>query len=234
MNNNDVMKIYIFGSSYHLMIAHHTVIKSCNLWIMLDLWPLRYPCANMSPNLFLQKCKQQHLDKLKEVKTPWVLVGASNGGHSMIAYLLRQLTNSNILWFLLDFWPLKILAPTWTQLYFSEKCQQQYWDKLNEVKTPWVLVGASNSGHSMIAYWLCQITKSNIMWFVLDLWPLKILAPTWTQIYFSEKCQQQYWDTLKEAKTPWVLVGAASSKHIILHIVLHEHLSGLLFTEHLL
>ena len=43
----------------------------------------------MSSNLFLQKCKQQHLDKLKEVKTPWVLVGASNGGHSMIAYLLR-------------------------------------------------------------------------------------------------------------------------------------------------
>ena len=39
----------------------------------------------MSPNLFLQKCKQQYLDKLKEVKTPWVLVGASNSGHSMIA-----------------------------------------------------------------------------------------------------------------------------------------------------
>ena len=51
----------------------------------------------MSPNLFLQKCKQQYLDKLKEVKTPWVLVGASNNGHSMVAYLLRQLTKSNIL-----------------------------------------------------------------------------------------------------------------------------------------
>ena len=35
----------------------------------------------MSPNLFLQKCEQQHLDKLKEVKTPWVLVCASNSGH---------------------------------------------------------------------------------------------------------------------------------------------------------
>ena len=98
----------------------HKVIKSCNMWIMLDLWPLKYPCANISPNLFLQKCKQQHLDKLKEVKTPWVLVGAWNRGHSMITNLLPQLTKSNILWFLLDFWPLKILAPTWTQLYFSE------------------------------------------------------------------------------------------------------------------
>ena len=96
------------------------VIKSCNMWIMLELWPLKYPCANISPNLFLQQCKQQHLDKLKEVKTPYVLVGASNGGHSMITNLLPQLTKSNILWFLLDFWPLKILEPTWTQLYFSE------------------------------------------------------------------------------------------------------------------
>ena len=52
----------------------------------------------------------------------------------MIAYLLRQLTKSNILWFVLDLWPLKILAPTWTQIYFFKKCKQQYWDKLNEVK----------------------------------------------------------------------------------------------------
>ena len=56
----------------------------------------------MNPNLFLQKCKQQHLDKLKEVRTPWGLVGASNSGHSIITYLLRQLTKSDILWFLLD------------------------------------------------------------------------------------------------------------------------------------
>ena len=32
------------------------------------LWPLKYPRAKKSPNLFLQKCKQQHLGKLKEVK----------------------------------------------------------------------------------------------------------------------------------------------------------------------
>ena len=148
---------------------------------MLDLWPLKYPCANISPNLFLQKCKQQHLDKLKEVKTPWVLFGASNGGHSMRTHLLPQLTKSNILWFLLDLWPLKIhpcanMDPT----LFFQKCKQQYWDILNEVKTPWILVGTSKSGHSMIAYLLRQLTKSNILW----LWPLKILAPTWTQIYF--------------------------------------------------
>ena len=151
---------------------------------MPDLWPLKYPCANMSQNSFVQKCKQQHLDKLKEVKTPWVLVGASNSGHSMIAYLLRQLTKSNILWFLLDFWPLKNPCANMDPTLFLQKCKQQYWGKLNEVKTPWVLVGASNSGHSMIAYLFRQLTKSSILWFLLDFWPLKILAPTWTQIYF--------------------------------------------------
>ena len=61
----------------------------------------------------------------------------------MIAYLLRQLTKSIILWFVLDLWPFKILAPTWTQKYFFQKCKQQYWDILNEMKTPWVLVGAA-------------------------------------------------------------------------------------------
>ena len=109
-------------------------------------------CANMDPNLFFQKCKQQYWDILNEVKTPWILVGASNSGHSMIAYLLRQLTKSNILWFVLDLWPLKILAPTWTQIYFFQKCKQQYWDILNEVKTPWVLVGAASSKHIKSAY----------------------------------------------------------------------------------
>ena len=45
-------------------------------------------------NIFLQKCKQQHLN---ELKTPWVLIGASNSGHPIIAYSLRQLTKCNIL-----------------------------------------------------------------------------------------------------------------------------------------
>ena len=39
--------------------------------------PLKYPCTKKSPNLFLQKFKQQHLDKLKKVKTPWLFDGAS-------------------------------------------------------------------------------------------------------------------------------------------------------------
>ena len=50
------------------------------------LWPLKYPRTNKSPNLFLQKCKQQPLDKLKEVKPPWVLDGTSSSYHLMIAY----------------------------------------------------------------------------------------------------------------------------------------------------
>ena len=151
---------------------------------MLDLWPLKYPCVNISPNLFLQKCKQQHLDKLKEVKTPWVLVGASNGGHSVITNLLPPTHKKEH--FVIFAWllTLKNLCASMDPTLFFQKCKQQYWDILNEVKTPWILVGASNSGHSMIAYLLRQLTKSNILWFVLDLWPLKILAPTWTQIYF--------------------------------------------------
>ena len=199
---------------------------------MLDLWPLKYPCANISPNLFLQKCKQQHLDKLKEVKTPWVLFGASNGGHSMTTNLLPQLTKSSILWFLLDFWPLKILAPTWTQLYFFQKCKQQHWDILNEVKTPWILVGASNSGHSMIAYLLRQLTKSNILWFVLDLWPLKILAPTWTQIYFFRNASSSTEINLMKWKHHGCLLAQRAVNTLKVHIVLHEPLSGLLCTVH--
>ena len=39
--------------------------------------------TNLDPNIFLQKCKQQTFDKLKEVKTPWVLVGTLNSNHSM-------------------------------------------------------------------------------------------------------------------------------------------------------
>ena len=92
-----------------------------------NAWPLtlKYPCANISPNLFLQKCKQQHLDK---VKTPWVLDGASNGGHSVITNLLRQLTKSNILWFLLL--TLKNPCANMDSTLFFQKCKQQYWDKM--------------------------------------------------------------------------------------------------------
>ena len=33
------------------------------------------------------------------------------------------------------------------QNLFFQKCKQQYSDKLNKVKTPWVHVGAANSKH---------------------------------------------------------------------------------------
>ena len=168
----------------------------------------------MDPNLFLQKCKQQHLDKLKEVKTSWVLVGASSSGHSIIAYWLHQLTKSCNLWLMLDLWPLKYPCANMDPNLFLQECKQQHLDKLKEVKSPWVLVGASNSGHSMIAYWLHQLTKSNILWFLLDLWPLKYPCANMDPNLFLQECKQQYWDKLNEVKTPWVLVGAASSKHI--------------------
>ena len=42
------------------------------------IWPLKYTRANKSPNLFLQKWKKQHLDKLKEVNTPLVPLGTAN------------------------------------------------------------------------------------------------------------------------------------------------------------
>ena len=45
----------------------------------------------MDPNLFFSEMQAAVLryTKRSEVKTSWVLVGASNSGYSMIAYLLR-------------------------------------------------------------------------------------------------------------------------------------------------
>ena len=50
-------------------------------------WPLtlKNPWANMDPNQFFQKCKQQYWDKLNEVKTPWVL-GVASSKHIRSAY----------------------------------------------------------------------------------------------------------------------------------------------------
>ena len=45
----------------------------------------------MDPNLFVQKCKQQYWDKLNEVKTPRVLVGAANSKHIKSAIVLHEL-----------------------------------------------------------------------------------------------------------------------------------------------
>ena len=145
---------------------------------------LKYPCANISPNLFLQKCKQQHLDTLKEVEnamgTCWRIKWRPLNDYKFIAPTHKKKHFVIFAWLLTFKNPCANMDPT----LFFQKCKQQYWDILNEVKTPWILVGASNSGHSMIAYLLRQLTKSNILRFVLDLWPLKIFAPTWTQIYF--------------------------------------------------
>ena len=44
----------------------------------------------MDSYLFLQKCKQQHLDKLKEVKTPWVPDGPSSSYHILWQHLLTS------------------------------------------------------------------------------------------------------------------------------------------------
>ena len=76
-----------------------------------------------------------------------------------------------------------ILNPSKFKFIFSEMqaavLRYTKWSE-NTMDTCWRI----NSGHSMIAYFFRQPTKSNILWFVLDLWPLKILAPTWIQFYF--------------------------------------------------
>ena len=56
---------------------------------------------------------------------------------------------------------------------FFQKCKQQYWDKLNEVKTPWVLVGAASSKHIKSAY--------RTVWTFI--WPLMYCALALTLIY---------------------------------------------------
>ena len=88
----------------HRVITTRWLHKKLQFVINPYLWPLKYPCANKSPNLFLQKCKQQHLDKLKDVKTPWVLDGASSSYHLMIAY--RITLSHKKLQFVNKAWPL--------------------------------------------------------------------------------------------------------------------------------
>ena len=75
-------------SMAHRVITTRWLYIHKKLQFVIDpyIWPLKYTRANKSPNLFLQKWKKQHLDKLKEVKTPWVLDGSSSSYHLMIAY----------------------------------------------------------------------------------------------------------------------------------------------------
>ena len=58
---------------------------------------------------------------------------------------------------------------------------------------------------------------------MLDLWPLKFLVPTWTQIYFFRNASSS-WDKLNIVKTPWVLVGAASSISYCMNLYLASYL----------
>ena len=51
----------------------------------------------MDPNLFFQKCKQQYWDKLNEVKTPWVLVGAASSKQIKSAYCMNLYLASYLL-----------------------------------------------------------------------------------------------------------------------------------------
>ena len=54
--------------------------------------------------------------------------------------------------FFYNFDPPNIAVPIYAQTKFRQKCKQHHFDKLKEVKTPWVLNGASSNYHSMIAY----------------------------------------------------------------------------------
>ena len=130
---------------------------------------------------------------------------------------------------MLDFWPLKnILAATWTPTYFFRDASKS--TQINNRSR--ITMGASNCGHSMVAFWLPQLIKSNIWWFLLDLCSLEYLCTNMDPNLFLQECKQQYWDKLNDMKIPWVLVGAANNKHIKSHILLHEPLSGLLFAAH--
>ena len=129
----------------HIYCANSQKVTFCDFaWLLT----LKKSLHQHGPNFhFFRNASSSTEIKLNEVKTPWVLVGASNSGNSMIAYLLRQLTKSNILWFCA--WPLTLKNPCANMdlNLFFQKCKQQYWDKLNEVKAPWVLVGAASSKH---------------------------------------------------------------------------------------
>ena len=62
---------------------------SCTFWFMLDLWHLKYPCANLDPNLFLHKCQQQQTYKRSKVRTAWVVVGAPSNKLVKVAYCTK-------------------------------------------------------------------------------------------------------------------------------------------------
>ena len=74
--------------------------------------------------------------------------------------------------------------------------------------------------------------KSNILWFVLDRWPLKILAPTWTQICFFRNVSSSTEINQMKWKHHEYLLAQRAVNTLEVHIVLHEPSSGLLSTVH--
>ena len=93
------------SNDYHSMIAYwsHKVIKSCNLELMLDLRPLKCPCANKSTNLFLQKRKQHHLNKLKEIHHGYLMA------YRIVTTRWLHITQSHKeLQFVINAWPLTL------------------------------------------------------------------------------------------------------------------------------
>ena len=93
---------------------------------MLILWGGPHKKVELSTPY--QKCKQ-HLDKLKENTTPWVLDGASSSYHSLIAYSqkLQFVVNPYL-------WPLKYHFANKSPNLFLQICKQQDLAKLKEVK----------------------------------------------------------------------------------------------------
>ena len=110
VNFHIVMEIWL-GQCLHIYFNSCTNLqKTLILWLMVDLWPLKYLCANMGPYtvFYIIVIYKQYLDKLRVVKTPWVVVDASSRGHWMVAYWLFKLIKSCTLWFMVDLWPIQL------------------------------------------------------------------------------------------------------------------------------
>ena len=59
----------------HIYCANSQKVTFCDFCLTFD--PLKSLCQH-GPNLFSSEMQAAVLSKLNEVKTPWVLVGASN------------------------------------------------------------------------------------------------------------------------------------------------------------
>ena len=134
---------------------------------MICAWPLtlKNPCANMDPNLFFQKCKQQYWDKLNEEKTTWVLVGAASSKRIKSAYRTAG-------------------TFIWTLIYCAlalRKCLENYWKYwTNRTQTFFCLFYWSYDlcttshvfcGFSTLAHKINETRKNGTKLKKIDLWP---------------------------------------------------------------